>query len=66
MYWAMIAPHPRANTAVSRFLGVPLCELWPQWFDREGKLISRQALPRSTPEPISLRTHASRAARRVA
>jgi Ner family transcriptional regulator len=46
IYWAFIHPHPRANRAIADFLGVPLNELWPQWFDSEGKLISREATPR--------------------
>jgi Ner family transcriptional regulator len=49
MYWAMIAPHPRANLAVAEFLGVPASTLWPQWFDEDGKLISTTPLPRPRP-----------------
>lgn len=44
--WALKIPRIRANRAIAEFLGVPLNELWPQWFDSEGKLISREAIPR--------------------
>jgi Ner family transcriptional regulator len=44
--WALKIPRVRANRAIAEFLGVPLRELWPQWFDSEGKLISREAIPR--------------------
>jgi Ner family transcriptional regulator len=66
MSWALIKPHPRANRAIAEFLGVPLCELWPQWFDEGGTLISREATPRPKVQPISARAHASRPRRRAA
>lgn len=66
MYWAMFSPHPRANRAIAAFLGVPLCEIWPVWFDADGNLISRQRLPRAKPKPISLRSYESRLRRRAA
>ena len=55
MVWAMIAPHPRANAAIACFLGVPMHELWPQWFDEHGKLISTAKLQRPPAKPISSR-----------
>jgi Ner family transcriptional regulator len=63
--WAMIAPHPRANAAVADFLGVPLCELWPRWFDEDGKLISTTRL-RPRLKPISSRRSESIPRRRAA
>lgn len=52
LYWAMsTSPRLRANKAIADFLGVPLHELWPQWFDEDGKLISTQPLPRPKPKP---------------
>ncbi|MBU3890091.1 helix-turn-helix domain-containing protein [Methylosinus sp. KRF6] len=61
MYWAMIAPHPRANLAIAEFLGVSASTLWPQWFDGDGKLISKTPLPRPRPrgEPIPRASSAS-------
>ena len=32
MSWALGKRHPRANVAISRFIDVPLHELWPQFF----------------------------------
>lgn len=29
-------PVPTANRAIAEFIGVPVNELWPQWFDAEG------------------------------
>lgn len=33
---ALDRPVPSANRAIAEFLGVPLHELWPAWFDAEG------------------------------
>lgn len=67
MYWAMsTAPRLRANKAIAEFLGVSLHELWPQWFDEDGKLISTQPLPRPKPKPISLAHSPSMARQRAA
>lgn len=49
--WALTKPHWRANKAIADFIGVPLHELWPQWFDEDGKLISTQPLHRPRPKP---------------
>jgi Ner family transcriptional regulator len=66
MYWAMSAsPRLRANKAIADFLGVSLHELWPQWFDADGKMISTQPLPRPMPKPIS-RAHSPSMARQRA
>jgi len=46
MYWALIFPHFRANRAIADFLGVSLHEIWPQWFDADGKLTSRRPILR--------------------
>jgi len=66
LYWALIEPRPRANRAIAEFLGVPLNVLWPRWFDASGKLISRTRAPRPAVQPMTLRTHASRAGRKAA
>jgi Ner family transcriptional regulator len=44
-------PHARANKAVADFLGVPLSELWPQWYDADGKVISTKPIARPSREP---------------
>jgi Ner family transcriptional regulator len=67
MYWAMsTAPRLRANKAIADFLGVSLHELWPHWFDEDGKLISTQPLPRPKPQPISRAHSPSMASQRAA
>jgi len=66
MYWAFIRPNLRANHAIAEFLGVSLNELWPQWFDADGKLISRQATPRPEINRIPRGSGPSRARTRAA
>lgn len=39
---ALKKPIPSANAAISDFLGIPLHELWPHWFDQNGNRISRR------------------------
>ena len=46
-------PHPTANRALAKFLGVHVHELWPDWFDREGKRIP--GANHSRKHPLSLR-----------
>lgn len=29
-------PIPAAHKAVSKFLGIPVQEIWPQWYDAQG------------------------------
>ncbi|MBY6242802.1 helix-turn-helix domain-containing protein [Methylosinus sp. Sm6] len=64
MYWALFKPHRRANMAIAAALGVRVCELWPEWFDADGKLIS--CAPRlrrsSKPIPRSVRASSERSA----
>lgn len=64
--WALTKPHWRANKAIADFIGVPMCELWPQWFDEEGKLISTQPLRRPPPQRISRHTRPSMVRQRAA
>jgi len=64
--WALTKPHPRANRTIAEFLGVPLNELWPQWFDSDGKLISREATPRPEIKRIPRRSSPSRPRKRAA
>jgi Ner family transcriptional regulator len=66
MYWAFIRPNLRANRAIAEFLGVPLNELWPQWFDADGKLISRKATPRPEIKRIARGSSPSRPRKRAA
>jgi Ner family transcriptional regulator len=52
MSWALWSrPHLRANKAIAEFLGVSLQELWPEWFDADGKVISTKPIARPSAEP---------------
>ena len=33
---AFLQPIPTANRAIAAFIGVPVNELWPHWFDDQG------------------------------
>lgn len=33
-------PIPRGNRIIAEYLGVPLYELWPEWYDRAGNRLS--------------------------
>jgi len=66
MYWAFIRPNLRANRAIAEFLDVPLHELWPQWFDSDGKLVSREATPRPQLDRIPRGSRPSRHRKRAA
>jgi len=59
MVWALVRPHERANRAIAEFLDVPLHDLWPQWFDADGKLISRRPHPRPRVKPMTTRGYVS-------
>lgn len=39
MRWALKRPIPGANRAIAQFLGLSIQELWPSWYDADGKLI---------------------------
>lgn len=45
---ALHRPIPRANRAIAEFLGVALCDLWPQWYDSEGMRIRIKPKTKST------------------
>lgn len=71
LYWAMHSqPRLRANKLIADFLGVPLHELWPNWFDSHGNLIppdKRKAGPVGAgprPDSITRGAHPARATAR--
>jgi len=66
MSWALIGPHPRANAAIAEFIGVALHDLWPQWFDEDGKLISTAKLQRPRAKPMTGRRYESSPRRHAA
>lgn len=38
----LVRPLPRANKIIADFLGLSLNHLWPDWYDSNGKRISRR------------------------
>jgi Ner family transcriptional regulator len=43
---ALYKPHPRAQRLIAETIDKPLHELWPQWFDTNGRRIAARS-PRS-------------------
>ncbi|WP_176532146.1 helix-turn-helix domain-containing protein [Bradyrhizobium quebecense] len=41
---ALLKPSRGCNLIIAEHVGKPLHELWPDWFDRSGKLICRKAI----------------------
>lgn len=39
---ALMKPRKPANQVIASYLGVSLHELWPAWFDAEGRLLVHQ------------------------
>lgn len=48
---ALLTPSPAANRAISDFLGVPLHELWPDWFDASGQRRGQYRTPAASASP---------------
>lgn len=55
---ALHVPRTPSNRIISGFIGVPMHELWPKWFDHEGRL-----LPSASSSRIPRRVASSRNAR---
>lgn len=53
---ALQKPHTRANRIIAEFIGVPMHELWPAWFDLSGRLIA----PSDPAQPSHPRTSQKR------
>ena len=53
---ALQKPRTPANRIIAKFLGVPMHELWPQWFDRAGRLL----VPSDPAKPGTRRTSPNR------
>ena len=52
---ALHVPRTPSNRIIAGLIGVPMHELWPKWFDRQGKL-----LPSASPSRTSRRSASSR------
>lgn len=53
---ALYKPHPRAQRLIAETIGAPLHEIWPDWFDADGRRISARSL---RPLPLSPTTRVS-------
>ena len=42
---ALVMPYPKADRVISAFLGVPLHNLWPDRYDRDGNRLPSQSKP---------------------
>jgi Ner family transcriptional regulator len=51
---ALQQPRTRSNRIIATFIGVPMHELWPDWFDADGNLKpSRPKASTGRPAPAS-------------
>jgi Ner family transcriptional regulator len=54
---ALVQPRTRSNRIIATFIGVPMHELWPAWFDADGRLkpgnLSQRKATPATPAPAS-------------
>lgn len=39
---SLMKPSPRANRIIADFIGVPVHQLWPLWFDQQGNRLIRE------------------------
>jgi Ner family transcriptional regulator len=45
---ALQKPRTPSNRIIAKFLGVPMHELWPDWFDERGRLITQRDPAKAT------------------
>jgi Ner family transcriptional regulator len=50
---ALQNPRTPSNRIIAAFLGVPMHELWPQWFDEAGQLIAQRDPAKPATRPTS-------------
>lgn len=60
---SLITPLPAAHRAVAAFLGVPVHELWPDWYDESGKRITKRSPLKTSPKAHA--SHSKKGARRL-
>lgn len=59
---ALTKPSTNVNRFIANTLGVPLHELWPDWFDADGELIPAKYRRKLSRQRLALASHESRAA----
>lgn len=52
---ALRKPCPRANKVISEFIGKPLHEIWPAWFDKQGQRIRPSSISKDRTRKPSTR-----------
>ena len=50
---ALYKPHPRAQQLIAETIGAPLHEIWPQWFDADGRRIGARSPHPSPTSPTT-------------
>jgi lambda repressor-like predicted transcriptional regulator len=45
------SPIPKANRAIATCIGIPVWELWPEWYDKHGNRITRSTSKHSAKRP---------------
>lgn len=61
----LLRPFPAANRAIASFLGLSLHDLWPQWYDREGRRIGTERSPASKSRESGGKSHAKNSGSRT-
>ncbi len=44
---ALIRPQPTGNTIIAKCLGVPLHNIWPEWYAEDGKRLPPKSSDKS-------------------
>jgi Ner family transcriptional regulator len=56
---ALLKPRTPSNRIIAAFIGVPMHELWPRWFDKAGRLIARSDPAKPATPPTSPKRRAA-------
>ena len=57
---ALKKPHPRAQRLIAETIGVPMHQIWPQWFDASGQRIGSGSRSRSSKDAPTLKAGVAR------
>jgi len=49
---AIVRPVPRGNRVIAKYLGRPVHEIWPEWFDEAGNRVTNS--PKDSPTRQSM------------
>lgn len=48
---ALKKPFPSAQRAIANFLGLPIHDLWPHWYDQHGQRIDARSTRKASSKP---------------